>query len=115
MEALSRSYYIETGKSVPKLYMTARQLAEYEGKTPGHYRAIINEIADQINLGRYSPVALGESEPRSVNYYVYRDYMAYRKRLKDRNMRKYVKPFNPAEIAAICPIVKEVIVMGEET
>ena len=27
-------------------------------------------------------------------------------------MRKIVKPFDPAEVAKICPIVREVIVMG---
>ena len=29
-------------------------------------------------------------------------------------MRKIVKPFDPAEVARLCPIVREVIVMGDE-
>ena len=29
-------------------------------------------------------------------------------------MRKIVKPFDPAEVARLCPIVREVIIMGDE-
>ena len=29
-------------------------------------------------------------------------------------MRKRVKPFDPAEVARLCPIVREVIVMEDE-
>ena len=56
---------------------------------------------------------MSDGKPQSVNYYVYRDYMANRLKLKNRNLRKTVKPFNPAEIAAICPMVREVVVMGD--
>lgn len=38
----------------------------------------------------------------------------HRKAPRDRNARKIVKPFDPAEVAKICPIVREVIVMGDE-
>ena len=34
MEVLSRKTYVETGKSIPRIYMTAKQLSEYEGMTP---------------------------------------------------------------------------------
>lgn len=114
MEALSRRTYVETGKSFPRLFMTAEQLSEYEGMTGSHYRQIFNEIEEQISGGRYPRAALSDGKPRSVNYYVYRDYIANRKRLKNKNLRKMVKPFNPAEIATLCPLVREVIVMGEE-
>lgn len=114
MEVLSRKTYIETGKSFPRLFMTADQLSAYEGMSGTHYRMIFNEIKDQIISGRYPPAALSEGKPRSVNYYVYRDYIANRERLKNRNMKKTVKPFNPGEIAALCPLVREVVVMGEE-
>lgn len=112
MEVMDRKTYIETGRSFPKLFMTAKQLSEYEGLTPSHYRNIFREIEDQIKAGRYPEVAIGESDPRSVNYYVYRDYMANRRRLRDRNLKKTVKPFDPAEIAKICPLVREVVIMG---
>ena len=48
MEALSRRTYVETGKSFPRLFMTAEQLSEYEGMTGSHYRQIFNEIEEQI-------------------------------------------------------------------
>ena len=114
MEILSRQTYVETGKSIPRLFMTAKQLSEYEGLTEGYYRKIFSEVSEQIVSGRYPEAALTDSAPRSISYYVYRDYMTNRKRLKDRALKKYVRPFNPAEVAAICPIIKEVIVMGEE-
>ena len=30
MEVLSRKTYVETGKSLPRIYMTAKQLSEYD-------------------------------------------------------------------------------------
>ena len=113
MEVLSRKTYVETGKSYPKLFMTAQQLSEYEGMTPARYRQIFREISVLIDAGRYPKTAISDSKPYSVNYYVYRDYMANRAKLRNRNLRKTVKPFNPAEIAAICPMVREVVVMGD--
>ena len=53
MEVLSRKTYVETGKSLPRIYMTAKQLSEYEGMTPSHYRAVFQEIEEQIRAGRY--------------------------------------------------------------
>ena len=111
-ETYSRTY-IETGKSIPKLFMTAKQLSEYEEMSESYYRKIFTEISEQIVSGRYPNSALSEDSPRSVNYYVYRDYMANRKRLKDRALRKYVEDFNPQEVARICPILKEIIVLQE--
>lgn len=94
--------------------MTAKQLSEYEGMTASHYRSIFQEIEEQIRGGRYTKTAMSDTRPQSVNYYVYRDYLSNRRRLKNRNLKKTVSPFNPAEIAQICPIIREVIVMGEE-
>lgn len=105
---------IETGKSIPKLFMTAKQLSECEGLTEGYYRKIFSEVSEQIVSGRYPEAALTDSAPRSINYYVYRDYMTNRKRLKDRALRKYVEDFDPAEITRICPILKEIIVLQED-
>ena len=113
METLSRKTYIETGQSFPRLYMTVKQLKEYEGMSESYYRQIFREISDQIAAGRYPNAAMGSDEPRSVNYYVYRDYTSVRRRLKNRNLKKTVQPFNPAEIAAICPLVREVVIMGD--
>lgn len=113
MEIMSRKTYVETGKSYPRLFMTAKQLSEYEGHKENYYRTIFREIDDQIKDGRYSATSMGDGDPRSVNYYVYRDYITNRRKLKDKNLKKHVKPFNPAEIAAICPLVREVVVVSE--
>lgn len=113
MEIMSRKTYVETGKSYPRLFMTAKQLSEYEGHKENYYRTIFREIDDQIKDGRYSATSMGDGDPRSVNYYVYRDYITNRRKLKDKNLRKHVKPFNPAEIAVICPLVREVVVVSE--
>lgn len=113
MQVLSRRTYMDTGQSIPRLFMTAQQLSKYEGMTPARYQQIFREISAWIDNGRYPETAMSDSKPHSVNYYVYRDYMANRSKLRNRNLRKTVKPFNPAEIAAICPMVREVVVMGE--
>lgn len=113
MEVLSRKIYADTGASIPKLYMTPKQLCEFEGRSETFFRKIFAELSNQIKLGRYPQTAMGSS-PQSVNYYVYRDYMTNRKMLLDRNLKKVVKPFNPAEVAAICPIVREVVIIAEE-
>lgn len=113
MEVLSRKIFIDTGNSIPKLYMTPKQLCKFEGRSESFFRKIFTELSDQIRLGRYPQTAMG-SDPKSVNYYVYRDYMTNRKMLLDRNLKKVVKPFNPAEVAAICPIVREVVTIAEE-
>lgn len=114
MEVLSRTRYVSTGKSVPKMYMSARQLAEYEELTPASVTRYIKEIQTETASGRYPKMAVLDSQPRKVNFFVYVDYMANRKRLRDKNLRKFAEPFNPAEIAQICPIVQEVIIATEE-
>ena len=70
----------------------------------------------QINSrwGGILKLSWGGGSPVSVNYYAYRDYITNRKALRDRNARKRVKPFDPAEVARLCPIVREVIVMEDE-
>ena len=111
MEVMSRKTYVETGKGFTKLYMTANQLSEYEGMSGSYYRGIFREIENQIEEGRYPKTAIG-GDPRSVNYYVYRDYVTNRRALRDRNLNKTVKPFDPGEVARLCPLVREVVVMG---
>lgn len=113
MEVLSRQTYIESGKSFPKLFMTAVQLAEYEGMSESHYRQIFSEIRQQVKDGRYPDGSVSDTKPASVNYYVYRDYLTNRRKLKNRNLKKTVNPFNPADVARICPLVREVVIVSE--
>ena len=113
MEVLSKKVYVEIGKSFPRLFMSAKQLSEYEGMTSGYYRLIIREIEEQIAEGRYSKAAVSETDPKTVSYYVYRDYVANRRKLKNKNLKKTVKPYNPADVAVLCPLVREVMVVGD--
>ena len=99
---------VDIGCSVPRLFMTVRQLAKFEQRSELTIRNVIGEIKEQIMEGRYPKTAVGEY-PLSVNYYVYRDYVTYRKRLKEKNLKSQVPKFNAREIAAICPIIRESI------
>ena len=93
--------------------MTAVQLAEYEGMSESHYRQIFSEIRQQVKDGRYPDGSVSDTKPASVNYYVYRDYLTNRRKLKNKNLRKTAVPFNPAEIARICPLVREVVIVSD--
>lgn len=104
--------FVEYG-SLPRLYMTAVQLAEYEGKSATRCREIIHEIEKEVQRGRYPATAVGTA-PLQVNYFVYRDYATYKSRLANKTLRKNVPPFDAGEIARICPVIKQVIVMNEE-
>ena len=90
------------------IYMTVAQIAELEGKTPARIRQPIAEIREEVAKGRYPKESIGEA-PIDINYYVYRDYRTYRARLRNRQARKSVPPFNPAEIAKICPVITRMV------
>ncbi len=51
MEVLSRKIYADTGNSIPKLYMTPKQLCEFEGRSESFFRKIFTELSEQIKLG----------------------------------------------------------------
>ena len=108
---MKKKTYVEYG-SLPRLYMTAVQLAEYEGKSATRCREIIHEIEKEVQNGRYPATAVG-SAPLQVNYFVYRDYATYKSRLANKILRKNVPPFDAAEIAKICPVIKQVIILDD--
>lgn len=114
MEEIARKRFIATGKSIPKIYMSARQIAEYEEVKTATISLRIKEIQEQVKAGRYPKTAIMDTMPVKVNFYAYYDYMCNRKRLRDKHLKKFVEPFNPGEIAYICPIVQETIMVTEE-
>lgn len=60
----------------------------------------IAEIMDEIRSGRYSDYAvIRDGGFTWVNWLVWIDYETYRKRLKEKNLRKNVPPFNPYKLA----------------
>lgn len=68
---------------------------------------IISEIRQEIATGRYSQCSLIDERPVRISPLVLIDYMSHRKMLKDKNARKYVSPFNPAEVKENYPIAPE--------
>lgn len=68
---------------------------------------IISEIRQEIQAGRYSQCTLIDEKPVRVSPLVFIDYMANRKMLKDKNARKYVHPFNAADLRDNYPIAPD--------
>lgn len=94
-------------------YLTFKQVAEETGRTEKTVRNRVKGIREQIKLGRYSPCVLPEGECL-VNWYCYIDYLTYRKRLDDKNLRKTVPPFNPEEIERFSGFKTKMIDLGDE-
>lgn len=95
-------------------YLTPRQLTEILSCSDRHARTIINGVREQITKGRYNRYAILDSGDIRVNIYAYYDYEKYRRLLNDKNASKVVPPFNPLEIAALCPVVERVIAVDVE-
>lgn len=92
--------YIESIRGYP--YMPKQQLADefHISKSTVYLR--MKEIEAEIKNGRYSDYAIiDDGNIVLVNVLVFIDYMVYRRRLKEKNTRKYVPEFNPAEIKKV--------------
>ena len=78
-------------------YKTIAELREIYGQS----RATINAYLKAIqNDPRYAGqwIDLGDKRPRRINSLIYEDYLHYRTRLRDRNLRKTVPPYDPVEV-----------------
>lgn len=93
-------------------YLTIQQIAKETDRTDRTVRNRIKGIKEQILLGRYSPYAYIEDEGL-VNWYAYVDFLKWRKQLEDKNLRKSVPDFNPAEIEMISGFKTKVISLEE--
>lgn len=63
---------------------------------------------------RYGLTAVIEDEKTIlINLYAFLDFMKYRKRLADKNLRKYVPEYDPNVWADACAYGKRVIVQAE--
>ena len=81
-------------------YVTKKQLCAELEVSPNTVKDRIHEIEEEIKKGRYEEYAvMRDGQFLAVNYYVWVDYMTYRQRLKEKNLRKFVPPFNPGKIA----------------
>ena len=87
-------------------WMSSKDLAAELGLSVSFIKTVVQEFKAEIEAGRYSPyVVAGER----YNFYAIIDFMTFRKRLKDKNMRKYVPPFKPSEIAELSGFCQKVV------
>lgn len=83
-----------------------------DGKTT--FFSKVEGIREEIKNGRYEDFAVLDDGKTKVCKSVYVDYSTYRTRLKDKNMRKHVPPFNEKKIVPYTTVEKEVVMyMGE--
>lgn len=81
-------------------YITRANLAQELQISIGTVDKRIREIRQEIANKRYSEFAvIKDGGLMLVNYLVLIDYMHYRERLLDRNLRKNVPQYDPAKIA----------------
>jgi hypothetical protein len=81
-------------------YKSRSQLAEIFGISTQTVDNRIKEIQSEVAAGRYGPHSvLKDVGYVAVNLYVFADYMTYRARLRNKNLRKSVPPYNAFEIA----------------
>ncbi len=73
------------------IYQNKADIARTFDMSRTNVYAIVSGIEEQIQQGRYNRYAILDGE---INVGVFADYLKYRKRLKDKNARKYVPPFN---------------------
>ena len=80
--------------NVVKLYSTKADIGRiFNLSRPTVYRQV-EGIKTEIEAGRYNKYAISDDR---ISIAVFADYMKYRLRLKDRNLRKTVPPFNLQE------------------
>ena len=81
-------------------YVTKKQLCKELELSGNTVKDRINEIEDEIKNGRYDEYAvIRDGQLLAVNYYVWIDYLTYRQRLREKNLRKFVPNFEPKKVA----------------
>ncbi len=101
-------------QSTDPLYIdaTLAKLLFQDGKST--FFTKVREIREEIRNGRYADYAILEEGKIKVCKAVYTDYSTYRARLKEKNLRKHVPPFDAKKIAPYITVEKEVIFYVEE-
>lgn len=101
-------------QSTDALYIDANLAKQQflDGKTTFYSK--VKGIREEIKNGRYADYAVLDDGKTKVSKIVYVDYSTYGKRLKDKNMRKHVPPFNEKKIIPYTTVEKEIVVYGAE-
>lgn len=72
-------------------------VAEYHRSKPTVY-SDLKEIEKEPRYKGFW-IYLHDGRPKLVNRNIYEDYLHHKTWLEDRNLRKHLKPFDPAEVA----------------
>lgn len=90
---------IETVKR-EKEYITRANIMENFSMGKASVDNRLKGIKEEIANGRYPEMAIiKDGGFVFVNYLVFLDYLSNRDRLKEKNLRKYVEPFNAIKVA----------------
>lgn len=83
-----------------KVRMRKQELAEFEGCSIGTVNNFMKEMKQEIAAGRYPEDTISDAGAIVwINYLAWIDYTTHRKKLREKNARKYVPPYNPEQIA----------------
>ena len=83
-----------------KPYLLTKDVAKEMGMCSRTAQGRIAEIKEEVKKGRYDEYAvIKDGGFLLVNYLVLIDYMKWRERLKDKNARKSVPPYEPCKVA----------------
>lgn len=97
---LDHMMYTESIRGYP--YMPKDKIAQEFSISKATVQSRIKEIEEQIAEGRYNDYAIiRDGGILLINVLVFIDYLEYRKRLRDKNAKKYVPDFHPEKIVHI--------------
>jgi len=83
-----------------KPYLLTKEVANELNMCKQSAQGRIAEIKEEIKRGRYDEYSIiKDGGFLLVNYLVLIDYMKWRERLRDRNARKSVPPYEPYKVA----------------
>ena len=81
-------------------YITRANLRQQLGISLASIDIRVREIKKEVENGRYTDLAvIKDGGIVLINYLVFIDYEKNRQKLLEPNLRKYVEPFNPREVA----------------
>ena len=95
----SKGITFNTVKS-KRIAMTTSELAICFGMSKQTVASRIKEIEEEMTLGRYGPHSvIHDVGYVAVNPLVFTDYLTYRSRLRNKNLRKNVPEYDPFKTA----------------
>lgn len=80
-----------------KVYMTVKHMAEWYSQSP---QTIRRNVQNMKESGRYNTrfLVLDDEGKQLVNSLMYEDYLSCKTALKNKNLAKRLKPYDPQEV-----------------